>query len=201
MIPSFGPSGTLPPFIGNSPDRLDVMKALERQALLADRRTVRDLLDRLPGTDPLGRMSLEARLAEIDASLAALEESQEDEKRATVRIVESDREVSLDVPAVHRGRQRIDAIQITDSVSEEIVGELLGLLPGSHRFELRLPTGEIIKGSVSAEVGLLYLSLIETPDESPVGRLWRTKMRIREVQERNKLPRKLFTLVGLVERI
>jgi hypothetical protein len=311
------------------------MRTLERQALLADQQAVRDLLARLPESDPLGRMSLEARLRDIEAQLAKLEatpdtvgsvalifggapvqgsrsiaadfstraihefqdlvakrlateesgklgsrgpiplrsvvnlgitdllrgsigfvleetgpnhelaptnlkkaiddvarmvaataaESAEefegtleafderllvslrdffrtlDEKRATLRIVESEREVQLDAPAVHRGRERIDALQITEEESDTVIGELLGLLPGSRRFELKLSNGEVIKGGVAPDVGPRYLELIGNPNQVPVGRIWRTKMRMRVIQQRSKVPRTLYTLVELIERM
>jgi hypothetical protein len=45
------------------------------------------------------------------------------------------------------------------------------------------------------------MTLIESAGEAVVGRWWRTKMKIREVRERNKPPRTLYTLIGLLEQI
>lgn len=124
-----------------------------------------------------------------------------DETQATLRIVESERDAQLDTKAVHRGRLRVDAIEIKDEESEQVIGELLGILPASKRFEMRLrETGETIKGIVAANVAPTYLHSIELPGETPiVGRTWRAKMRIREIRERNKPSRRLYTLLGLIE--
>lgn len=124
-----------------------------------------------------------------------------DEGGASVRIVEDERDASLDSQAVHRARLRVEATEVQDTESETVVGELLGLLPDSRRFEMKLfDSGEVIKGNVAASLATKWLELIESPGEKIVGEVWRTKMRIREVRERNRPPRNLYTLLGLVER-
>lgn len=125
-----------------------------------------------------------------------------DKENATVRIVEENRDAQLDFKAIRRARARVDMIEISEDDSESVVGELLGVLPSSRRFEMRLAgTGDVIKGTVAASLTPKYLRLIETPDQAPVGRIWRTKMRIREIKERNRPPRKLYTLIGLLEQV
>lgn len=119
-----------------------------------------------------------------------------DKAGATVRIVEDEHDAALDSPAIHRGRERMEATQSEDTESEQIKGELLGLLPDSRRFEMRLLGGdEVIKGPVAASLANLYLG----PHSDISGRKWRMKMKIREIRERNKPPRKLYTLIGLME--
>jgi len=125
-----------------------------------------------------------------------------DERHATVRIVADVHAALLDSQAVRRGRERVDMTEIIEDESETMIGELLGLLPESRRFEMRLESsGEIIKGSVATAVSPIYLQLIEAPNGGVVGRKWRVKMRTREVRERNKAPRKLFVLLGLLEQL
>lgn len=127
-----------------------------------------------------------------------------DDSGATLRIVEDERDATLDSAAVQRARERVDAMEITDSESDSVVGELLGLLPDSRRFEMRLRgSDEVIKGPVAAAVREPYLALIEgpQPEGGIVGRHWRVRMRIREIRERNKPPRKLYYLIGLLEPI
>jgi hypothetical protein len=124
-----------------------------------------------------------------------------DEGAAAVRIVEESRDESLDAQAVRRARLRVEATEVRDIESESVVGELLGLLPDSRRFEMKLfDTGEVIRGSVAAALSARWLELIELPEEKLVGRMWRTKMRIREIRERNRQPRNLYTLLNLIER-
>lgn len=124
-----------------------------------------------------------------------------DENQATVRIVEGAKDEALDAEAIRRGRSRVDATEIEEQESEAIIGELLGLLPDARRFEMRLlDGGEIIKGVVAHALASHWLELIEKPDEKLIGEIWRSKMKIREIRERNRPPRKLYTLIGLVEK-
>lgn len=124
-----------------------------------------------------------------------------DDGGASVRIVEDERDSSLDSSAVRRARIRVEATEVSDKESDTVVGELLGLLPDARRFEMKLvETGEVIRGTVAAALAARWLEMIELPDERLVGQLWRTKMRVREIRERNRAPRNLYTLLGLIER-
>lgn len=124
-----------------------------------------------------------------------------DESEASIRIVEDEKDSSLDKIAIHRARIRVDATDVKDTESDTVVGELLGLLPESRKFEMKLVTsGEVIRGTVSAALSSKWMELIELPDEKLVGQVWRTKMRIREVRERNRPQRNLYMLLGLLER-
>lgn len=124
-----------------------------------------------------------------------------DDGNAVVRIVENERDASLDKTAVQRARLRVDATDVEDTETDEVIGELLGLLPDARRFEMKLSgTEEVIRGTVAVALATRWLELIEQPNERLVGQIWRTRMRIREVRERNRPPRRLFTLLGLIER-
>jgi hypothetical protein len=125
-----------------------------------------------------------------------------DERHGTIRIVDNDNDRSLDSRAIARGRQRVETTQIDEHDSETMIGELLGLLPDQRRFEMRLrDTGEIIRGSVAAKYAVDYLELIERREERLAGRMWRAKMKIREIREPNKPPRRLYSLLGLLEAL
>lgn len=124
-----------------------------------------------------------------------------DDRRATLRIVEDEREETLNSEAVHRGRLRVESTEIAEIEGEVVSGELMGLMPDSRRFEMRLDeTGELIKGSVLAEFTKEIVQRGEA-GEPLIFKRWRAKVRIREIRERNKPPRRLYTLLGLLERI
>lgn len=124
-----------------------------------------------------------------------------DDSDAVVRIVENERDASLDKLAVHRARLRVDATEVEDTESDAVTGELLGLLPDARKFEMKLSgSGDVIRGTVVAALATRWLELIEQPNERMVGQTWKAKMRIREIRERNRPPRRLFTLLDLIER-
>lgn len=125
-----------------------------------------------------------------------------DENQATLRIIEDEREESLNSLAIRRGRLRVDDVRINDVEVDNIVGQLVGLVPIGRRFEMRLQnTDEIIRGNVKPSLAQEYMALIETPDERLVGQTWVTRMRIRQIEERNRPPRLVYTLLGLVRRL
>jgi hypothetical protein len=125
-----------------------------------------------------------------------------DEHGASIRIVEDERDSILDAKSIQRARLRVDDTWFEDRESDLVVGELLGILPAGRRFEMKLAdTGEVIRGAVAAASASKYVELIEGPTGGIVGRTWRVKMRIREVRERNKPPRNLYTLIGLLEQV
>jgi hypothetical protein len=124
-----------------------------------------------------------------------------DDGGAAIRIVEDERDERIDSLAVKRARARVDSTEVSDTESDTVIGELLGLLPDARKFEMRLlGTGEVIRGTVAAALAARWLELIELPNEKLVGQVWRTKMKIREVRERNRPPRNLYSLLGLIER-
>jgi hypothetical protein len=125
-----------------------------------------------------------------------------DDFGATVRIIEQQTDAVLDQRAIRRARQRIDLTEIQQKESDDVKVQLLGLFPERRSFEMRLlDTGEVIHGSVAARYAEEYMRLIESQEEGLVGKKWRAKMRIREIHERNKPSRKLYRLLGLIERL
>lgn len=124
-----------------------------------------------------------------------------DENGATLRVVEADEERVFDSQAIHRARVRTQTTEIRERDTDEISGVLIGLLPEHRRFELRrLDTGETISGWITPEYSKRALQQVLTSNEPILGQVWRCRVRIREVIERNRKPRLSFTLLGLLER-
>jgi hypothetical protein len=123
-----------------------------------------------------------------------------DEAGATLRLVEAEVDETLDRAAVRRGRTRTAMIDIDDEETDDIVGTLY-LLPQHRRFELlRRDTGEMIYGVVSAEYSSEHLSDLRDLGDV-LGKVWRTRMRVREVRRPGQASRRLYTLLGLVARV
>jgi hypothetical protein len=118
---------------------------------------------------------------------------------ASVQFVEEDKERTLDEEYVARGRSRTEAMQIDERETTTITGRLLGIIPAHRRFELELlDTGETIYGAVAVDLARTYTEQLLGSVE---GRIWRTKMRIREIKRRNRPPRFSYTLLGLLEEV
>ncbi|MGQ4274978.1 hypothetical protein [Terrihabitans sp. B22-R8] len=117
-----------------------------------------------------------------------------DEAGATLRLVEGDREFSLLSDAIDRGRQRTDAL----SVSEESVQEAgkLYILPEGRRFELHGSTGEILRGSIPREKALSAPS--KSWDEF-IGKEWIVLLTKRVVQMRSQTPRTSYFLEDILD--
>lgn len=123
-----------------------------------------------------------------------------DDQSATLRLVEGDKDTELDSTAVHRARLRTDFINVEDTVSDSMVGRLT-FLPMHRRFELKV-TGseEPIYGTISSEFSRERLEELErTPNV--LGKVWKTKIRIRETLRLNQPPKLTYTLMGLIEKV
>lgn len=81
---------------------------------------------------------------------------------ASIKIYESEREITIDHYAVLRARYRIADVEVSDEMIS-LQGELLGLTPISRRFDLmviesdRLEHGRIISGQVGQRLSSDYL--------------------------------------------
>lgn len=116
----------------------------------------------------------------------------------TVRIVEGDRDTSLDRGAVERGYERAQQISV-DEEMVELTGRLIGVLPVSRTFEFtRDDTGLTIKGKVGPQVSTEFLSRIES-DRMPLGKRWRAKFRLKSVTRAGGITKETFILVDLSE--
>lgn len=123
-----------------------------------------------------------------------------DEQHATLRVVEGERDAELDFKAVKLARERTDFTEIDDKTTDEIIGRLY-ILPAHRRFELELvPTSETLYGSISAEFSKENLNKFKNGTDV-VGKIWRTKMRIRKTVRVNQQPKLTYTLMGLIEEI
>ncbi|MFM0315986.1 hypothetical protein PQR36_13940 [Paraburkholderia nemoris] len=127
-----------------------------------------------------------------------------DESGATLRVVDGVRDFLLDRNAVALARQRTQAMEIEER-GAEFTGTLF-LLPDSRRFDMyTTEDGQpaILRGTVSrtamgqlAGQGDLDQPAID-PRDIPRG-TWRVEVRVREIRERNRVPRKVYTLSRLL---
>lgn len=123
-----------------------------------------------------------------------------DKNKAMIRIVENERDISLDSPSVERGRIRTEATKIDEHPDQIREGTLVGFLPQHRRFEFQFSPEEIIFGSTSREATKQFLEAVVSA-EGAIGKKWQVKMNIRTVTRLNRKPKNSYSLLELVGRI
>lgn len=127
-----------------------------------------------------------------------------DEQHATLRIVNGNRDFLLDRGAVTLARNRVQEIEIEEH-GEEFIGTLF-LLPESRKFEFLTNVDGIavtLTGAVTheaaaqlagqQEIGVAPIDVRQIPQ-----RPWRVEIQTREIKERNKALRRVYTLLRLI---
>lgn len=126
-----------------------------------------------------------------------------DESGATLRVVQGTRDFMLDRDAVSLARNRIKEMDIIEH-GDEYTGTLF-LLPESKRFDLLATVnGEqaVLKGSVAPTV-FKQLAGQQELGEEPIDvrkiplSPWKVEIKTREIRERNRAPRYVYTLSRL----
>lgn len=121
-----------------------------------------------------------------------------DAAEATVRLVDDVADISLDQPAVHRARLRIEATSI-DEADLLIEGVLVGFLPEHRKFEIQVGQNLTLYGSVSKEAAEQYAQLVAR-GENPERQTWQVRIRQRTVTPLNRPPREVNRLLEFVGR-
>lgn len=121
-----------------------------------------------------------------------------DTAEATVRLVDDVADISLDQPAVHRARLRIEATSI-DEADLLIEGVLVGFLPEHRKFEIQVGQNLTLYGSVSKEAAEQYAQLVAR-GENPERQTWQVRIRQRTVTPLNRPPREVNLLLEFVGR-
>jgi hypothetical protein len=127
-----------------------------------------------------------------------------DEQEATLRVVNGGRDFLLDRKAVALARKRVQEIQIEER-GDEFAGTIF-LLPESRRFEFKTS----LDGTLVTLVGSVLPRAAEQiagggdSGEAPIDarqislRPWRVEILTREIRERNRSPRMVYSLLRLI---
>lgn len=127
-----------------------------------------------------------------------------DEHQATLRVVNGNRDVLLDRHAVSLARNRVQQIEIEER-GEVLVGTVF-LLPQSRRFEMATVVNgapKTLVGTVSHELTAQLTGQREF-EMGPIDvtrisqRPWRAEIQTREIRERNRAPRLVYSLLRLI---
>ena len=119
-----------------------------------------------------------------------------DEAGATLRIVEGERDFSLQRDAIEIARRRVDELEIyEESITES---GILYLLPDSRRFELHRADGSVLRGMLSSEVSD-YLLPNGRPLPGIIGSLVTIGLARRSITSRGREPRFSYRFISVVD--
>lgn len=164
---------------------------------------ISDILSRIGATD---EAVFDEAAAELDErTLVTLKQffQRLDEQEATLRIVQGSRDFLLNRAAVSLARSRIQEMKIVET-GDDYTGQLF-LLPESRLFDLvSTIDGEriVLKGKVGPLVfkqldGQQDLGEVAIDQTKLSQGLWRVEIKTREIQERNRAPRRVYSLSRL----
>ncbi|AFL74904.1 hypothetical protein [Thiocystis violascens] len=121
-----------------------------------------------------------------------------DSAEGTIRLVDDVADISLDLPAIHRGRIRTEVTSI-DETDITIEGILIGILPEHRKFEM-LVDGQMLYGSVSKEAAEEYSGLIGR-GEKPERKAWKVRIKRRIVTPLSRPAREVNRLLGFLGKM
>jgi len=120
-----------------------------------------------------------------------------DEAGATVRMVEGERDFTLDADSVMRGRQRVDTMEIEVNADTEARGYLY-ILPANGRFNLMPENGgETMVGTISGELRGLVFDAGGKPKPEYIGQCVSAVLSEKVVKERGTRKYVSYTLTGV----
>lgn len=97
---------------------------------------------------------------------------------ATIRVVDSARDVALDRASVDRAYVRLEETKV-DEDEDVVEGQLIGLIPYGGRFEFQPRAGRLIRGKVAPTMSESFLQRLQ--DEQAIGRWFKATVRRRTV--------------------
>lgn len=117
--------------------------------------------------------------------------------KATLRLVEGERDEKFDRSAVERAWLRAEASKVEeDRITVE--GKLLGIIPIGRRFEFDIDnTEEITKGKIGAKFSESYLEKMST--QQFAGRRWKAVLNRKIIEKVGRMPFEAVTLLELEE--
>nr|WP_321466422.1 hypothetical protein [uncultured Desulfobulbus sp.] len=121
-----------------------------------------------------------------------------DNSKATLRVVEGEKDFWLDEDAIQRGKARTETTTIEDT-TYELEGVLVGFLPEHRKFEIRTE-GEILYGTATQDAVDQFNAYLKQ-GTSILNEKWRVSLDIRIVTPLNRPERKHYRLVEFIEKI
>lgn len=130
-----------------------------------------------------------------------------DDHEATMRLVAGEHDVLLDRAAVALGRERVQKTEIDQE--QALLEGIVYVLPGPGKFQLDTTfngepisiAGSLGRDAVSQLSGDSGLALPVIDKRRLSQRLWRVEVEIRTIRARNSAPRRIYTLLRLLNEM
>jgi hypothetical protein len=117
-----------------------------------------------------------------------------DDKGATLRVVEGNRDFMLQREAIEIASHRIEDLRIDEDTIEST--GMFYLLPDSRRFEFHTREGNILKGRFDAQTADILLDEGGEARPGIIGNLVRAQLARRKITARGREPRFSYRLIG-----
>jgi hypothetical protein len=122
-----------------------------------------------------------------------------DTNKASLRIVENDKEFTINEESAHRGRVRTE----TTVIEEEMTifeGLFIGFLPDHRKFEFQLDSGEILYGTATIEATGQYSALIKQ-NIGVINEHWRVNLEVRIIKPLNRPEKLVYKLKEFIQKL
>lgn len=122
-----------------------------------------------------------------------------DENAASLRIVENDKEFTINEESAHIGRVRTESTVIDEEITP-FDGIFIGFLPDHRKFEFKLAGGEILYGTATTESAEQYTSFLKKGD-GVINEHWRVNLEVRTIKPLNRPEKQVYKLIEFIQKI
>lgn len=122
-----------------------------------------------------------------------------DANEASLRIVENDKEFTINEKAAHRGRVRTETTVIEEEMTP-FEGLFIGFLPDHRKFEFQIDSGEILYGTATVEATEQYTAFLKRGIDI-INEHWRVNLEVRTIKPLNRPERQLYKLKEFIQKL
>ena len=122
-----------------------------------------------------------------------------DTNKASLRIVENDKEFIINEESAHRGRVRTETTVIEEEMTP-FEGLFIGFLPDHRKFEFQIDSGEILYGTATIEATDQYTALLKQ-GIGVINEHWRVNLEVRTIKPLNRPERIVYKLKEFIQKL
>lgn len=122
-----------------------------------------------------------------------------DTNKASLRIIENDKEFTINEESAHRGRVRTETTVIEEEMTP-FEGLFIGFLPEHRKFEFQLDNGEILYGTATIEATEQYSALLKQ-NIDVINEHWRVNLEVRTIKPLNRPEKLVYKLKDFIQKL